>query len=155
MSRVEGRHRRGVADRGVAPPRVARGWRLHDGELFIQRLIGGADLTPIQWADLHRSAEFSPEKKLALAVLTDAILVVGRGNSTRKGAAITRREAIDWVFADDWQYSYSFLNICETLNISVDATRTALVVTGLASTKRTNRPHHKTKQPTEIRRHAR
>jgi hypothetical protein len=87
------------------------------------------DLTlPEQYYMRHQGDDgMGPERALMYAVLKDAI------RSFYKNVGATRRkykkvlaEAEAWLSEDSWDYPFSFLVICETLNIDAVCLRTRL-----------------------------
>ena len=72
-------------------------------------------------------ATAKPEKELALGVLKQAAHDLRRFRSATRGV---RREiyvdAHDWVTANDFSWTYSFVNICKTLNVCPEVVRTEL-----------------------------
>jgi hypothetical protein len=86
----------------------------------------GDDLMVSQWIDLRRStAEAMPEKRLALAVLEDALRCARR---TGMGVACvrSRAEALEWLLAEDTSAPFSFEGVCEALNINSGYLRAGL-----------------------------
>jgi hypothetical protein len=72
-------------------------------------------------------ANAKPDKELALGVLKQAAHDLRRFRSATRGV---RRElyvdAHDWVTANDFSWTYSFVNICKTLNVCPEVVRTEL-----------------------------
>ena len=66
-------------------------------------------------------------KRLMFAVLEDALLIVtcDRPTVTGRGARRTR-ETLEWIFADDRDYPFSFVNVCEALDVSVERLRASI-----------------------------
>jgi hypothetical protein len=81
--------------------------------------------TPAQFFALsHRSDRLSPEQRLFLALLTDAINIVlfpNRHGPTYRKSAVT--EARSWVFDGDDGGPCSFQFACDALHIDADALR--------------------------------
>ena len=82
-----------------------------------------------QWVWGARSlASRSPEGRLMLAVLEDAVATLARNAC---GATKAERRALDevesWCRADDRNWPYSFLNICDALHLSPEAIRAGLL----------------------------
>ena len=77
---------------------------------------------------LRARAAAEPERNLLLAVLTDAIV---RYQALAGVVAVTRRrelgEAERWLFSNDRRWPYSFVNVCEALEIAPTALRRQLV----------------------------
>ena len=72
-------------------------------------------VTPGQWQILHRNLDRSPEKRLLLAILEDAINCWLQDGLTGRKARL-RGEAEQWLFgADDGLFG--FRSVCEHLEI--------------------------------------
>src|SRR5262245_62374720 len=83
---------------------------------------------PSQLIDRNRlGAALQPEKRLALAVLEDAVASFQR-HATSRGRAAERtfREAKDWLFDDDVTWAFSFVNICNLLGLDPSYLRRGL-----------------------------
>ena len=66
-------------------------------------------------------------KRLMFAVLEDALLIVTRGRTTVTGRGARRiRETVEWIFADDRDYPFSFVNVCEALDVSAERLRASV-----------------------------
>lgn len=69
----------------------------------------------------------SPETELMYAVLADALTCFEKrwaGNGRR--AQRLAREAAEWIFSDDCEWPFSFLNICTALRLDPDYIRLGL-----------------------------
>lgn len=92
-------------------------------------------ITPVQWASLHDAHELSPERRLLLAMLEDALrLVTGQRYNAEEYVAQKycqmRAEAWDWIndtSAEPWG---TFVFTCEHLGIDGGAIRKHLASTG-------------------------
>jgi hypothetical protein len=86
-----------------------------------------AEAAPVQFHDVYRSAR-TAERDLAAAVLRTAIgdLELHRYARGRRGQR-QYWQAYDWVAATDWQWPFSFVNICDLLHLSPDALRVRLL----------------------------
>ena len=89
-------------------------------------------LLPAQYAELSRRSEpTQPERRLMLAVLSDAIVLLQtRAARGPAGARHGYDEARRWIVADDPVWPFSFLNICDALGIAWEPLRRALVGRG-------------------------
>ena len=70
----------------------------------------------------------SPEKAMAGSVLRQAAYDLRRFRGATSG--VERQlylDAYDWVTADDFSWPYSFVNICQSLNLAPDIVRQELV----------------------------
>ena len=91
---------------------------------------------PVQFERMwHGRRALSPERKLAMKVLHQAAEDLQKYRCVRRR---TRRRlydaAYDWVVSDDRAWPYSFVNICEALNLSVEALRAELLAENTAKT---------------------
>lgn len=96
--------------------------------LGVQGLIGPAELLPAQWQDLYGSQQFSPEHRLALAVLLEAWRLVVK-YATRPNRPY--RETIAWIEADDPDdaFPFSFRNLCSELGFDPVVLRQRMLAT--------------------------
>lgn len=75
----------------------------------------------------RRDSVSSPEKSLMLAVLEDGIRCFqGHLTNERSNPRLLARQAEEWIQADDWDWPFSFNNVCEHLCIDPDALRASL-----------------------------
>ncbi|MBI3769474.1 MAG: hypothetical protein HY271_13425 [Deltaproteobacteria bacterium] len=84
-------------------------------------------LLPVQHADLCRRSEpVQPERRLMLAVLSDAIVLF-----QTRGPQLTQRRDLEdakrWILSDDRTWPFSFVNVCDTLGIAFEPLRRALL----------------------------
>jgi len=86
-------------------------------------------LTIDQFLDAHvRGSHLAPEKTLLLAVLRDAVSCFQenfRASDKRKKRSFL--EINDWIMAEDTGYIFSFVNVCNTLNVSPSYLRRGLM----------------------------
>jgi hypothetical protein len=76
----------------------------------------------------RRDSANSGEKALMLAVLEDGIRCFqGHLTNERSNPKLLARQAEEWIGADDWDWPFSFNNVCEHLCIDPDALRASLV----------------------------
>ncbi len=67
------------------------------------------------------------ELELVQAMLRDAIQSYQKFAFAKRGrSASAYREAEEWIFSDDWRWPFSFLNICEILDLAPTYIRTGL-----------------------------
>lgn len=89
------------------------------------KLIEYVNILPVQY--FPDAQQWSGEKRLMLAILTDAINLISathnRGHSSSKSQ---RKIAQDWIFSDEVEYVFSFINICQALNLDVSYIRKGL-----------------------------
>lgn len=75
----------------------------------------------------RRRASISPEVRLAIAVLEDAVQSVTVPHDKRRAAsALEFSRARDWILDDSREWPFSFANLCEQLGLDVDAVRESL-----------------------------
>jgi hypothetical protein len=84
---------------------------------------------PAQFDDIwHKSRAITPERALALAVLWEAVLDLDKHRfAKRRRQQRLFWEAYDWVTSDDRAWPFSFVNLCDTLNLSVEPVRAQLL----------------------------
>jgi len=112
----------------------------------------------------RRDSASSPEKALMLAVLEDGIRCFqGHLTNERSNPKLLAKQAEEWIGADDWDWPFSFNNVCEHLCIDPDALRTSLVAwraanrapgrgtDGLPAEKKVYRLHLRTKRLSAVR----
>jgi hypothetical protein len=88
------------------------------------------DLTvPMQFYEVwHRPRATSPERELALSVLWQAAIDLQKGRDSRqRKRQRLHREAFKWVASNDRTWPFSFLNLCDVLNLSPDYLRAELL----------------------------
>ena len=74
----------------------------------------------------------TPEKGLMLAILEDAIecfhkgLILVESKSLQRQRLRRGKEAEEWLFSDDCQWPFSFINICGMLGLEADYLRRGL-----------------------------
>lgn len=80
---------------------------------------------PVQFQDIwSRSAAVLPERRLALAVVQEALCdLVKFRFAPRRRAQRLYWQAYTWVAADDRQWPFSFVNLCDTLGLDAVALR--------------------------------
>jgi len=83
---------------------------------------------PAQWgAERGHNAALQPEKRLMLAVLSDAIeLVLRDGGAVNTRKAVLIRRAAEWISSNDRGWAFSFVNICEALGVEPERLREGL-----------------------------
>ena len=67
-------------------------------------------------------AETTPEKRLASAILQDAVSIIRYPLKSRE-SHLHRRQALDWLASNAADYLFDFVNICEILNLDPDYVR--------------------------------
>lgn len=79
-------------------------------------------------AGARRDSETSAEKALMLAVLEDGIRCFQKYfTSTHSQSQLLARQAEEWIQRDDWDWPFSFNNVCEALGIDPEALRSSLL----------------------------
>ena len=87
---------------------------------FFQQTVSPDQVLPIQFQEVWQNGSFqSPERELAVSVLAQAALDIEKCREMQHGRKRRiYREAYNWVASDDRSWPYSFLNLCDTLNLS-------------------------------------
>ena len=108
---------------GVHEPRRLA---VHDS---LSDILGPDVILPQQFFEGPRGdSDFSPEKALMLAVLEDAIRCFQEYfRTTRARPRMLSRQAERWIRTRDWNWPFSFNNVCEALSIDPDCMRDALL----------------------------
>jgi len=76
----------------------------------------------------RRDSYISGEKALMLAVLEDGIRCFQEHlRNPRSNPRLLSQQAEEWIRAVDYEWPFSFVNVCETLGIDGDALRGALL----------------------------
>ena len=86
--------------------------------------LDGDDLDGILPSQMAGRYQLSPEAKLCIAALDDAIirLVKAQRNAARAGAEEEQR----WMMKDDWEWPFSFVNLCAVIGLEPSAVRAAV-----------------------------
>ena len=80
---------------------------------------GGAWLAPLLPLQLVDRPHRSPEQRLMAAVLEDAMREMARSSEIWVGPAGRRRAEVQaWVESDDVAWPFSFLNVCDALDLN-------------------------------------
>ena len=84
---------------------------------------------PAQFHDIwHKSRAITPERALALAVLWEAVIDLGKYRfAQRRRQQRLYWEAYEWVASDDRSWPFSFANLCDALNLTVEPVRKQLL----------------------------
>jgi len=83
-------------------------------------------LLPSQFFELVGSQTFSSEQRLMLAVLADAINVLGSADSSNLRKRDSLNEASSWVFSNGITSPLSFDHVCEALSVDAEGLRRRL-----------------------------
>jgi len=76
----------------------------------------------------RKDSYLSGEKALMLAVLEDGIRCFQEHlTNARSNPRLLSKQAEDWIRADDWDWPFSFNNVCENLCIDPEALRLSLL----------------------------
>jgi hypothetical protein len=115
-----------MMQRAAMPAEAPRGDRSPDSlaELFAPDIV-----LPEQFFEgARRDSYISGEKALMLAVLEDGIRCFQEHlRNPRSNPRLLSREAEEWIRAIDYDWPFSFNNVCETLGIDPSALRAALL----------------------------
>ena len=119
-----GASKRGWSNRGLPAPRALRA-------VPVQRCHTVRATTPVvpckpQRTTPNRSrvGDGAPERRLMLAVLSDALAILTRRGEFATGC--NRRlewETRDWFMSDDISWPFSFLNVCDVLDMNAVSVR--------------------------------
>jgi hypothetical protein len=92
-------------------------------------LFGPDIVLPEQIIEGYRSDSYlSGEKALMLAVLEDGIRCFQEHlRNPRYNPQLLSQQAEEWIRAEDWDWPFSFSNVCDTLGLDPDALRNALL----------------------------
>jgi len=84
---------------------------------------------PAQFKDVwYRSRAISPERALVLAVMWQAVIDLQKHRfAKRRQQQRLYWEAWEWVASDDRNWSYSFSNLCDMLNLNPEPLRKELL----------------------------
>jgi hypothetical protein len=78
--------------------------------------------------DDRQSGKVCPERKLAVAVFSQAANDLRKFRHARRGAGYSLyADARNWITSNDRKWPYSFLNLCDVLNLAADAIRAELL----------------------------
>jgi hypothetical protein len=95
-------------------------------ETLEESLLQPNAVMPVQF---HAPRATGPERRLALAVLEDALAIHRkRPRGRRQRRLVTETE--QWLFSDDRSWPFSCINLCDALGIDVAALRARLVGPG-------------------------
>src|SRR5262244_2360813 len=84
---------------------------------------------PSQFGDIwHKTRAVTPERALALAVMWEAVLDLSKYRfAPRRRQQRLYWEAYQWVTSDDRSWPFSFCNLCDSLNLTVEPVRKRLL----------------------------
>src|SRR6266481_928510 len=83
-------------------------------------------LLPSQFFELVSARTFSSEQRLMLAVLADAVNVLGSTDSSNLRKRKSFNEASSWVFANGMTSPLSFDHVCNALGVDIESLRRRL-----------------------------
>jgi len=81
---------------------------------------------PVQFHTPASQAWWPGEKRLMLAVLTDAIDILMKGPGMKDPRRTVFEETVAWFTRDDADWPCSFVNVCDALGIDARAVRDAI-----------------------------
>jgi hypothetical protein len=95
----------------------------------LAELFGPEIVLPEQIVAGYRNDSYlSGEKALMLAVLEDGIRCFQEHlRNPRLNPRLLSEQAEEWIRAEDWDWPFSFNNVCDTLGLDPAALRTALL----------------------------
>jgi len=79
-----------------------------------------------QYAQSYGRPKDPPEKRLLVAVLTDAVTRFAKGVRAGRGEDQRMRELATWFSSHDAKWPFSFENVCEQLEVDPESIRTFL-----------------------------
>lgn len=85
----------------------------------VQHFLSAGEMLPSQ---LPTASTWSPEKKLAAAVLASALVEV-RDRHADKSYQRKVKEDVEWIFSEEAEWPFSFIRICELFGLEVDYVR--------------------------------
>jgi hypothetical protein len=85
----------------------------------IDRLMAGGEILPTQ---VPGATHWTPEKKLAGAVLASALLEI-RDHHGVPGHGRRVREAFEWIALDDGAWAFSFVRLCDLFGLEPEWVR--------------------------------
>lgn len=111
-------------DRGGASGRVPKMWSSVPEDVLIPEAA-----IPSQFRDIwHRSRAISPERALAIAVLEQAVFDLHKYRfAKRRRHQRLYMEAYKWVASDDQSWPYSFVGLCDALDLAPEWLRPRLL----------------------------
>jgi hypothetical protein len=100
---------------------------------------------PTQFGDIwHKTRAITPERALALAVVWEAVLDLGKYRfAKRRRQQRLYWEAYEWVTADDRAWPFSFVNLCDILGLTPDPVRKQLLGEMLPARQEPERDGHR------------
>lgn len=84
-------------------------------------------MLPVQFSERQYGAQIQPEKRLQLAVLADALRIharLGADPATRRRILFVEVE--EWFASEDADGPFSFVGICDSLNLDPEYVRSGL-----------------------------
>jgi hypothetical protein len=112
------------AERQILEPGHGR----RDPEILAELFAPEVVLPEQLMAGARRDSYASGERALMLAVLEDGIRCFQEHlTNARSNPRLLSKQAEDWMRADDWDWPFSFNNVCENLCIDPDALRVSLL----------------------------
>lgn len=111
-------------DRGAASGRVPKMWSNVPEDILIPEAA-----IPSQFRDIwHRSRAISPDRALAIAVLEQAVFDLHKYRyASRRRHQRLYMEAYKWVASDDGSWPYSFVSLCDALDLEPEWLRPHLL----------------------------
>lgn len=99
----------------------------NSGADMLQRISGGRFNVPVADDDLRANSRMMAEYGLVEAVLREAIREYQKfaGQQGRRGSRLFR-EVHEWFLEDDRKWDFSFINVCQILDLEPGYIRTGL-----------------------------
>ena len=101
------------------------------GQPWSSRELGAIDVTPALWESGRGNGPTTPEQRLMAAVLEDAVRELTQPKAGSRAASARRQKEItEWFASDDVAWPFSFVNVCEALDLAPDRLRARLCGAG-------------------------
>ena len=102
----------------------------------IQHLMASGQMVAAQ---LPSASNWTPEKRLAAAVLSAALVELrDQAGEPRRQQDVA--ETVEWIMSDDTEWPYSFLRLCELFDLQPDWVRNVVQQWLRAGRKQSRRP---------------
>lgn len=94
----------------------------------LRSFIEGVEERPILPSQYYGDAPFDGEKKIRVRMLREAVREYKKNaHSISERGMAAFADVNLWVIANDYEWPYSFVNLCEALSIDVESARGALM----------------------------
>ena len=110
------------------------------GLIAVEKMVIPEQILPSQY--YSHSEEFTPEKKLMLAILIDGITCCNRRTVSKHYPSLKVQEALTWVRSEDPTPLFGFERICETLGLASGRLRTHILQAQALGSVTTSHKNH-------------